>query len=79
MDCRLAFGNSPLPRKQVKLLRQELNTEHGRVGRWIGAVAAPILLGASVLDQFRATGGWTREPRTLIERRNWTTQASDTP
>jgi hypothetical protein len=74
MDYRLAYENRPSPREQVRLLRQDLNTEQGgvgSVGRWIGAAAAPILLGASLLDQFRVARGRIREPKTRVERRNW--------
>jgi radical SAM superfamily enzyme YgiQ (UPF0313 family) len=79
MDYRLAFENLPSSRKQVRLLRQDLNTEQGgiaSVGRWIGAAATPILLGASLVDQFRVARGWIREPKTRIERRNWKSGAS---
>jgi hypothetical protein len=79
MEYRLAFENLPSPRKQVRLLRQELNTEQGgiaSVGRWIGAAATPILLGASLVDQFRVAHGWIREPKTRIERRNWKSGAT---
>jgi hypothetical protein len=77
MDYRLAFENRPSLREQVRLVRQDLEKEQGtvgtigRVGRWIGGAAAPILLGASLLDQLRVARGWRREPKTCIERSNW--------
>jgi hypothetical protein len=71
MEYRLASDNQLSTRQQVALLRQEFNAELGSAGRWIGATAAPLLFGASLLDQLRVARGNTHEPTTLIERRNW--------
>jgi radical SAM superfamily enzyme YgiQ (UPF0313 family) len=71
MEYGLALENRPSARQQVKSLRRQINVECGGVGRWIGATAAPILFGASVLEQLRVARGWRYEPKTRIERRNW--------
>jgi hypothetical protein len=72
VEYRLASENHLSARQQVSTLRQEFKAEIGSVGQWIGAAAAPILFGASLVDQLRVARGWTYEPSTLIERRNWT-------
>jgi radical SAM superfamily enzyme YgiQ (UPF0313 family) len=71
MESRLAFEKRSSARKQVRAVRQELEMEHGGVSRWIGAAAAPLLLGASILDQLRVASGWSCEPKPHIERRHW--------
>lgn len=75
MEYKLALENRPAAREQVKSLRRQLNAECGGVARWIGATAVPLLFGASVLEQLRVARGWTYEPKTRIERRNWENRA----
>jgi hypothetical protein len=75
MEYRLALENRPSAREQVGSLRRQLNAECGGVARWIRATAVPLLFGASVLEQLRAARGWTYEPKTRIERRNWENRA----
>ena len=75
MEYRLALENRPSAREQVKSLRRQVNAECGGVARWIGATTAPLLFGASVLEQLRVARGWTYEPKTRIERRNWENRA----
>jgi hypothetical protein len=75
MEYRLAMENRPSARQQVKSLRQQVNAGYGGagsgLGRCIGAVAAPILLGASVVEQLRVARGWIYEPESSIERSHW--------
>jgi hypothetical protein len=74
MEYMLAFENRPSARQQVTSLRRQFNDEYGGVAgieRWIGATAAPLLFGASLLERLRVARGWTYEPKTRIERRNW--------
>ena len=71
MEYRLALENRQSARQEVKSLRKQLSVECGGAGRWIGATAAPLLLGTSVLEQLRVARGWTHEPKTSIERTNW--------
>ena len=75
MEYRLALENRPSAREQVGSLRRQLNAECGGVARWIGATAVPLLFGASVLERIRVARGWTYEPKTRIERRNWEDRA----
>ena len=75
MEYRLALENRPSASQQVGSLRQQVEAAYGGVGRgigkWIGAAAAPILLGASVVEQLRVARGWSYEPKTSIERSHW--------
>jgi radical SAM superfamily enzyme YgiQ (UPF0313 family) len=74
MEYALAFDKRVSTRTQIRSLRRQLVLEYGSVGsigRWIGATAAPILIGASVVERLRVARGWTHEPKTRIERSNW--------
>jgi len=68
MEHRLALDGDRAVREGVSSLRQQLATEYGPVGSWVGAAAAPILFGASILEELRLARGWTYEPRPMIER-----------
>ena len=79
MEYRLALENRVSASQQVGSLRQQVEAAYGGVGKgiargigkWIGAAAAPILLGASVVEQLRIARGWSYEPKTSIERSHW--------
>jgi len=75
MEYKLALEDRPSARQKVKALRKQVDAEFGgverRVGEWIGAVAAPLLLGTSVIEQIRIARGWSYEPKTSIERSHW--------
>jgi hypothetical protein len=71
MEYTLAFEKQASTRQRVKSLRQQINGGTGGVGRWIGLTGASVLIGASLVERLRIARGWTYEPRTQIERRNW--------
>lgn len=59
---------------QIRALREEIGREFGVVNRVIAGLLGPVLLWTSRREQKRLAEGKTYEPRTFIERRNWSTQ-----
>jgi hypothetical protein len=57
--------------QQVRALRQEIGREFGPVSRWATRLLGPVLLWTARREQKRLAEGWTYEPQTIIERRNW--------
>jgi hypothetical protein len=70
MERQLRAANAAVS-QQVRTLRQELGREFGPVSRWTSRVLGPVLLWTSRREQRRLASGWTYEPKTIIERRNW--------
>jgi radical SAM superfamily enzyme YgiQ (UPF0313 family) len=59
---------------QIRGLREEIGREFGAVNRVIAGLLGPVLLWTSRREQKRLAEGQTYEPKTFIERRNWSTQ-----
>ena len=62
---------------QIRSLRQEVGREFGLMSRVMAALLGPVMLFTSRREQRQLAEGKTYEPRTFIERRNWTMQAED--
>jgi hypothetical protein len=58
-------------RGRIRALRQEIGKEFGAVARVASALAGPVLLWTSRLEERRLARGYTYEPLTVLERRNW--------
>ena len=59
---------------QIRALRQEVGREFGLVSRIMAALLGPVMLWTSRREQRQLAEGKTYEPKTFIERRNWTKQ-----
>jgi radical SAM superfamily enzyme YgiQ (UPF0313 family) len=70
MERRLKQTNEDLSRR-IRSLRREIGSEFGIVGRVVGALLGPILLWTARREEKRLANGFTYEPSTIIERRNW--------
>jgi radical SAM superfamily enzyme YgiQ (UPF0313 family) len=70
MERRLKKTNEELS-KRIRSLRREIGSEFGIVGRTVGALVGPILLWTARREEKRLANGFTYEPTTIIERRNW--------
>jgi radical SAM superfamily enzyme YgiQ (UPF0313 family) len=70
MERSLREVNEDISRR-VGELRDELAAEFGAVARWSSSLLGPLMLWASRREQKRLAAGWTYEPATIIERRNW--------
>jgi len=57
--------------EQIRALRAEVESEFGRTARWAARVAGPVLLWTTRREERRLAAGWTYEPPTILERRNW--------
>ncbi len=57
--------------ERIRALRREVEREFGIVSRMASALAGPVLLWTSRMEERRLARGFTYEPRTVIERRNW--------
>jgi len=58
-------------REKVRALRREIEKEFGTMSRAASLLAGPVLLWTSRMEERRLARGYTYEPRTVIERRNW--------
>jgi radical SAM superfamily enzyme YgiQ (UPF0313 family) len=70
MERRLRKANGPVSR-QVRTLRLELAREFGAVSSLAARLLGPALLWTSKREDRRLANGWTYEPQTIVERRNW--------
>jgi len=61
--------------EQVRALRLEIELEFGAFARLAAKALGPVLLWTARREEKRLQSGWTYEPRTIIERRNWTSGA----
>jgi hypothetical protein len=61
--------------EQVRALRLEIELEFGAFARLAARALGPVLLWTARREEKRLQSGWTYEPRTVIERRNWTSGA----
>jgi radical SAM superfamily enzyme YgiQ (UPF0313 family) len=70
MERRLRRTNETVS-DQVRSLRKELGREFGFVSRAAARLLGPVLLWTSLREEKRLANGFTYEPETIIERRNW--------
>ncbi len=70
MEHSLNRTNAALQEK-IRALRRDIEKEFGAFTRVASALAGPVLLWTSRLEERRLARGCTYEPRTVIERRNW--------
>jgi radical SAM superfamily enzyme YgiQ (UPF0313 family) len=70
MEKRLRRSNETVS-LQVRALRQDIGREFGFVSRANAKLLGPFLFWSSIREDHRLARGMTREPKTIIERRNW--------
>ena len=71
MEKFLRGGDSVDIAEKVRSLRKEVGREFGMLSRIVSRVAGPVLLRAARKEERRLVEGFTYEPQTIIERRNW--------
>jgi hypothetical protein len=71
MEKHLRHTNAAVSAR-VRALRQEVGQEFGLVSRLVSRILGPVLLWSTRREEKRLAAGQTYEPRTIIERRNWT-------
>jgi radical SAM superfamily enzyme YgiQ (UPF0313 family) len=57
---------------KVGALRKEVGREFGLMSRVVSGIIGPVLLWSARREERRLAAGLTYEPRTIVERRNWT-------
>ncbi len=70
MEKRLKRTNEAIS-SQVRALRGEIEREFGGWTRLWAGLAGPVLLWTARREEKRLAAGFTYEPPTIIERRNW--------
>jgi len=70
MERRLRTVNEDVGRL-IAQLRRQLTEELGFAARLSAAVLGPLLWFTSGREEKRLASGWTYEPATIVERRNW--------
>ncbi len=70
MEKHLKRTNAAIS-QQIESLRQELYFEFGSTSRLASALLGPLMLWTTRREEKRLARGVTYEPRTFIERRNW--------
>ena len=75
MERQLRRTNESMS-QQIRALRKDIGREFGVVTRLFAGLLGPVLLWTSRHEEKQLAEGKTYEPRTFIERRNWTTQTS---
>jgi hypothetical protein len=71
MERHLRRTNEAASRK-VRTLRLEVGREFGLLSRVMSGIIGPVLLWSARREERRLAAGLTYEPRTIVERRNWT-------
>jgi hypothetical protein len=71
MERHLTSTNVAVAEK-IRTLREEVGREFGLFSRVLGRVLGPVMLWSARREERRLASGQTYEPRTIIERRNWT-------
>jgi hypothetical protein len=71
MEKRLR-GANPAVSGQIRALRQDVGREFGLVSRLAARALGPVLLWSAKREEKRLAAGQSYEPRTIVERRNWT-------
>ncbi len=70
MEHQLRATNQAIA-EQVSALRREISREFGVLSQASASLFGPVVLWASRREERRLREGWTYEPQTVIERRNW--------
>lgn len=70
MEKHMAETNEAVSKK-IRELRQELRREFGSWPHWKGRFLGPLMLWSAKREERRLSAGQTYEPRTFVERRNW--------
>jgi radical SAM superfamily enzyme YgiQ (UPF0313 family) len=70
MEHQLRATNQAIA-EQVRTLRRQIGREFGVLSQASAKLLGPVLLWASRREERRLREGWTYEPATVIERRNW--------
>jgi hypothetical protein len=65
-------GTNPAVAAQIRALRQDVGREFGFFSRLATRALGPVLLWSAKREEKRLAAGQTYEPRTIVERRNWT-------
>jgi hypothetical protein len=58
--------------EKIQALRKEIGREFGLASRVVSRALGPVLLWTTRREERRLAAGRTYEPRTIVERRNWT-------
>jgi hypothetical protein len=66
---------NPAVSEKIRELRQEVGREFGLFSRLLTSVLGPVMLWSTRREERRLANGQTYEPRTIVERRNWTSPA----
>jgi len=64
---------------QIRALRNHIGREFGLASRLATRALGPVLLWSAKREEKRLAAGVTYEPRTIVERRNWTLPAQAAP
>jgi len=70
MEKHLRRTNQAVSAK-IRELRQDVGREFGFVSRMVSRALGPVMLWSARREERRLRAGQTYEPRTIIERRNW--------
>jgi radical SAM superfamily enzyme YgiQ (UPF0313 family) len=68
-------GANPAVSEKIRELRKDVGREFGLVSRLTTRALGPVLLWSARREEKRMAAGGTYEPRTIVERRNWTLPA----
>jgi hypothetical protein len=68
-------GAKPTVSEKIRELRKDIGREFGLVSRLATRALGPVLLWSAKREEKRMAAGMTYEPRTIVERRNWTLPA----
>ena len=71
MEKHLHGANAAVSEK-IRALRKDVGREFGLVSRLATHALGPVLLWSARREEKRLAAGRTYEPRTIVERRNWT-------
>ena len=71
MEKHLRRTNTAVAEK-IHALRKDVGHEFGLLSRVVSRALGPVLLWTARREEKRLAAGQTYEPRTIIERRNWT-------
>jgi radical SAM superfamily enzyme YgiQ (UPF0313 family) len=78
MEKHLRGANAAVAGK-IRALRQDIGREFGVFSRMAARAVGPLLLWSARREEKRLAAGHTYEPRTIVERRNWTWPAEARP
>ena len=71
MERQLTRTNAAVAEK-IRELREDVGREFGFFSRALSRVLGPVMLWSARREERRLAAGQTYEPKTIIERRNWT-------